>query len=245
MKNKRIGAAVLAALVAAVTALGLVHDAPRVDYNPAVTSPATRGFGEPCQTEDFVSVGIFGFTRPWNEGSLLPLQAAIDFAEATSDYRPRTSVGTYNCRVVRGTTSTWSHHAWAVAVDFDPGDNCLGCAVETTELGHEPEFVRAFEKFGFVWGGRWTSRPDAMHFEVDAPALPVLGTLQPGDRGALVTRLRGYLADLKLPHMSSGPYGEKDLLGVIAFQKRNGLLVSETPGTVGAETWVLLVFALL
>lgn len=52
-----------------------------------------------------------------------------------------------------------STHSWAIAVDLN---RHLG------RLGEEPQMpsfiVDAFEKRGFVWGGRW-DRPDGMHFQ--------------------------------------------------------------------------------
>ena len=55
-----------------------------------------------------------------------------------------------------------SMHAWGLAADFN---------VSTNGLGRRPtmdrRIVRTFERWGFVWGGRW-SRPDGMHFELGA-----------------------------------------------------------------------------
>lgn len=55
-----------------------------------------------------------------------------------------------------------SMHAWGLAVDFN---------VATNGYGAEPQLdmriVEIFERWGFVWGGRW-STPDGMHFELGA-----------------------------------------------------------------------------
>jgi hypothetical protein len=53
-----------------------------------------------------------------------------------------------------------SMHAFGLAVDLNISSNPLG-----TKGNMAPEVVETFEKWGFVWGGRW-SRPDPMHFEI-------------------------------------------------------------------------------
>lgn len=55
-----------------------------------------------------------------------------------------------------------SMHAWGLAADLN---------VSTNGLGMKPQMdrrvVAVFDRWGFVWGGRW-SRPDGMHFELGA-----------------------------------------------------------------------------
>jgi len=245
-KSRKGPAAIAATALAAALAFllanpGSAPQPPPVDYNPAVTAPSTRGFGEPCDTGDFVTVTIYGRDRLWNSGAQMPLAAALEVAQAISDYRPDISVGTYNCRMIRGSTSVWSHHAWATAVDFDPAQNCLGCPTAGTELGKEPEFVRAFEAFGFVWGGRW-SRPDAMHFEYDGPAMRSRVEVYPGMKGAVVTFLREAMRENDLPTYRKGPYRLKEIVAIIAFQRANRLVLkADDPGYVGDATWTLLI----
>lgn len=53
-----------------------------------------------------------------------------------------------------------SMHAFGLAVDFNTPTNQLG-----TQGDLDPRVVEIFERWGFVWGGRW-SRPDPMHFEL-------------------------------------------------------------------------------
>jgi hypothetical protein len=66
--------------------------------------------------------------------------------------------GTFNPRLKRGYNSL-STHTWGIAIDIAP---------ERGALGEEPDIpdfiVDAFERRGFVWGGRW-ARPDGMHFQ--------------------------------------------------------------------------------
>ncbi|MGH2734749.1 MAG: M15 family metallopeptidase, partial [Actinomycetota bacterium] len=53
-----------------------------------------------------------------------------------------------------------SMHAFGLALDINVATNQLGTAGDM-----DPRVVEIFEKWGFVWGGRW-SRPDPMHFEL-------------------------------------------------------------------------------
>lgn len=68
--------------------------------------------------------------------------------------------GCFNIRVKRGGTS-WSMHAWGLAVDIN---------ASTNQFGHKPtmspELVKCFTDTGlFDWGGVW-SKPDGMHFQL-------------------------------------------------------------------------------
>ena len=55
-----------------------------------------------------------------------------------------------------------SMHGWGLAADFNVSTNGLGMKPQL-----DPRIVQVFDKWGFVWGGRW-SRPDGMHFELGA-----------------------------------------------------------------------------
>lgn len=60
----------------------------------------------------------------------------------------------------RDPSNPLSMHAFGLAVDINTPTNQLG-----TQGDMDPRVVEIFEKWGFVWGGRW-SRPDPMHFEL-------------------------------------------------------------------------------
>lgn len=69
--------------------------------------------------------------------------------------------GAYNHRLVRGSKTKWSNHAYGTAIDLNPDENGLGVA-----KGTMPQFVvDAFCRQGAMWGGWFKSRPDWMHFE--------------------------------------------------------------------------------
>lgn len=82
-------------------------------------------------------------------------QARID-AAGVSKY-----AGAYDHRLVRGSKTKWSNHAYAVAIDLNAGENALG-----EKQGTMPQFVvDAFCRQGAMWGGWYKTRPDWMHFE--------------------------------------------------------------------------------
>jgi peptidoglycan hydrolase-like protein with peptidoglycan-binding domain len=82
-------------------------------------------------------------------------QAKVD-ASGASKY-----AGAYNHRMVRGSSTKWSNHAYAAAIDLNAGENALG-----VKKGTMPQFVvDAFCRQGAMWGGWYKSRPDWMHFE--------------------------------------------------------------------------------
>jgi hypothetical protein len=77
--------------------------------------------------------------------------------------------GTYACRAVADTGRT-SMHAWGAAIDINPAFSDYwwwrrGAGDPPTYVNHVPaEIVAAFERHGFIWGGRW-AHFDTMHFE--------------------------------------------------------------------------------
>lgn len=82
-------------------------------------------------------------------------QAKID-AAGVSKY-----AGAYNHRLVRGSKTKWSNHAYAAAIDLNPDKNALGI-----KKGTMPQFVvDAFCRQGAMWGGWYQDRADWMHFE--------------------------------------------------------------------------------
>ncbi len=60
----------------------------------------------------------------------------------------------------RDPSNPLSMHAFGLAIDVNTPTNQLG-----SQGDMDPRVVEIFERWGFVWGGRW-SRPDPMHFEL-------------------------------------------------------------------------------
>jgi hypothetical protein len=88
-------------------------------------------------------------------------------AELTTYLKP--SAGTYNCRVVAG-TSRQSAHGLGIAIDISIAHADYWYWTKPGPDGRYPyknripwEIVEVFEKHGFVWGGKWYH--DTMHFE--------------------------------------------------------------------------------
>ena len=87
------------------------------------------------------------------------------------------------CRPVVGTESTWSQHAYGLAVDVNPFHNPyvkgdvvlpeLAGAYTDRERGRPGMVVAgdavtaAFEGIGWSWGGTWRSLTDPMHFSAN------------------------------------------------------------------------------
>lgn len=53
-----------------------------------------------------------------------------------------------------------SMHAWGLAIDLNVSTNGYGAQPQM-----DPRIVEVFQKWGFEWGGHW-STPDGMHFEL-------------------------------------------------------------------------------
>jgi hypothetical protein len=72
---------------------------------------------------------------------------------------PGDYAGCFAARRIAGSGSL-SLHAWGLAVDVNASENPQG-----RRPRQDPRVVRAFEREGFAWGGRWRTAPDGMHFE--------------------------------------------------------------------------------
>jgi hypothetical protein len=69
------------------------------------------------------------------------------------------TAGTYNKRVIAGTTR-WSNHAFGAAIDINAAENGFNV------VGNIPRaMIAAFKAQGARWGGDYKGRTDPMHFE--------------------------------------------------------------------------------
>jgi D-alanyl-D-alanine carboxypeptidase len=119
---------------------------------------------------------------------------ALERALRSTGYRPR-SVWNYNCRDIKGQPGRRSLHAYGLALDIDrhcnphrrgaPGparfsraatqqDRCRDVQAGWADTSFTPEQVAAVEAIRtvdglqvFAWGGRWTTSPDSMHFQIN------------------------------------------------------------------------------
>jgi hypothetical protein len=115
----------------------------------------------------------------WSNGTavtvaapLAPLIKELGNTTIASGYQLKSGAcGGYNNRPIRG-GSTPSYHAYGAAVDLNWGSNPMGAPLRTDIPSG---VVQLWESHGFTWGGRWTSRPDPMHFQVKVTPAAVDG----------------------------------------------------------------------
>lgn len=75
--------------------------------------------------------------------------------------------GSYVPRLVRGSKTSLSNHAFGTAFDINVQWNFLGMIpARKGEKGSVRELVKLANKHGFYWGGHFTGRLDGMHFEI-------------------------------------------------------------------------------
>lgn len=70
--------------------------------------------------------------------------------------------GGFNFRLMKSSYNNLSMHSWGCAVDFDPVRNGFGDS--TPNFMNIPQVLKAFEKEGWVWGGKWKKK-DGMHWQ--------------------------------------------------------------------------------
>jgi hypothetical protein len=71
----------------------------------------------------------------------------------------KTYDGCFNIRMVRGSRSVLSTHAWGAAIDLNARENPLGSAGKWS-----PQFITVMEKHEVCCGQSWKGRKDPMHF---------------------------------------------------------------------------------
>ena len=95
------------------------------------------------------------------------LKAVSDELDALPDALIRyaiPSAGTYNCRVIAGTTQP-SAHGYGIAIDVNTRFSDYWRWSKSGYRNQIPaEIVEVFERHGFIWGGKW-AHFDTMHFE--------------------------------------------------------------------------------
>ena len=121
---------------------------------------------------------------------LQSLFAAWEHAELL--YLIKTWAGSFVPRLIRGSATQLSNHAFGSAFDINAAWNGLGRQPATGE-GTLLPLVKLANQHGFFWGGHYSNRKDGMHFE-----LAVLNMFP-----ASLPNLRASEIDLKIPVKSS------------------------------------------
>jgi hypothetical protein len=81
--------------------------------------------------------------------------------------------GAYNPRLIRGSTTKWSNHAYGAAIDINAEANGFN-----TGHGTMPQLaIDAFKRQGALWGGDYQHRTDPMHFEFCSRAAAPVGLI--------------------------------------------------------------------
>jgi len=98
------------------------------------------------------------------------------FAEIAESGFPINSVYCYSWRGMASNSSVLSHHSYGVACDINPKQNYMikdGVIIsgDYWKPGEDPysieengSVVSTFAKYGWIWGGSWSSSKDYMHF---------------------------------------------------------------------------------
>lgn len=129
---------------------------------PGSEAWAFQHWGQPCQ-QPIVVMDFCGKPVPVNAKALPHFEALEDIFLAHEYGRSIDDIYDdwgYACRRIGG-TSTWSNHAWGIAVDLNATRNPM----HSGSRGDIPmSIITRAEAIGFRWGGRY-STPDPMHFE--------------------------------------------------------------------------------
>jgi hypothetical protein len=67
----------------------------------------------------------------------------------------------YSCRAIAGSSNA-SNHSWGLAVDINAPTNPYTTPLKTDMPRWMPQL---WESYGFRWGGNYSGRKDAMHYE--------------------------------------------------------------------------------
>jgi hypothetical protein len=136
----------------------LVGGAIQIDpaWFQANVSPRVTFAGVPIRASCHVKVNpyIQGALREIAAAGLSPLVNVSNTNSVGGCFAPR------EIRPSGGTTGgSLSRHTWAMALDMNVSTNQMGAVPQM-----DCRIVRIFRKWGFAWGGNFTT-PDGMHFE--------------------------------------------------------------------------------
>ena len=93
---------------------------------------------------------------------------ACEEANAVCKWKPL-RIDSYANRPIRGSTTSYSQHAFGLAFDFFNRPWPAIVDVWGAKNAPTPQFRAIFEKHGFTCGANWTRRPDYPHIEWRGP----------------------------------------------------------------------------
>ena len=149
-----------------------------------------RGFDGHAHTgtlvvhRDVARAVVGAFRELYSSGVPVRRMVPVD-AYGGSDFRSIEADNTsaFNCRYVDGTTR-WSEHAYGRAIDINPIENPYVSGGRTSHAASRPyldrsrrrpgmaveggALVRAFDRIGWGWGGRWSGAKDYQHFSASS-----------------------------------------------------------------------------
>lgn len=204
-----------------------------------------RGWGPaPTPSSSITPVTVGGVTIPVHKGIAELVRKGLE-GMIKVGYHPRPGeCWGYAPRRIRpsaGKTQAqmpWSNHAWGLAVDINAPANPMG----PTLITDMPKAaVACFTDLGFRWGGTYTRRPDAMHFEymgtpaqagAAGPTKPAFGTAAGTSSSTTQGRV---IVDVSLPRLTDESSGTHvKALQALLNAKSGTNLVAD--GSFGAKT---------
>lgn len=128
-----------------------------------MASPGAMGWGPSCDEGKLVTVVAAGHGWRVHRGISKIVVAFVTEWNARVETLDPDQCWSYACRPVRNSTTT-SFHAWGLALDLNAVRHPLG--KRGTFTSAQVKIIRELcSRYGFRWGGDFTSRADEMHCE--------------------------------------------------------------------------------